>query len=104
MLIEPPRWPVPTLLSSNLIGQEVSCRDPLAADRRHLAWAVRPLQQIVVSQADGSFVFPRPPRAARIEALNSLHGHWSDELWEGIDSDPGRFESMLERVRRWLSR
>ena len=103
-LIEPDRWPVPTLLSGNGVRQDRSTTDPRAADRRHLAWAVRPLQRVLVAQADGSFIFPRPLRTAQIEALNSLHRHWSDEFWQGVDCDPGRFELMVERVQRCLSR
>ena len=103
-LIELDRWPVPTLLSGNAVRQDRSITDAKVADRRHLGWAVRPLQRVLVAQDDGSFVIPRPPRNAQIAALDSLHRRWSDRLWQEVDCDPGRFELMVERVQRCLSR
>ena len=103
-LIEQGRWPVPTLVSDNVIGQGEDRLDHRAIDRKHLAWTVRPFQSVLVAQADGSFVFPGPPKTAQIQALNSLHGYLSDALWEKIDCNPGRFELMVERVQHRLSR
>ena len=101
-LIERGRWPVPALVSDNVVRQ---CPDVVglsAADRKHLAWTFRPVQSVLVAQHDGSFVVPRPPALARIKALDSLHEYWSDALWEEIDSQPGVFEVMVKRVQRGI--
>ena len=99
-LIERGRWPIPTLVSNNLVRQRPYVVGPSAADRKHLAWTFRPVQSVLVVQSDGSFMFPRPPKSAWIESLNSLHEYWSDALWEDLDREPGAFERMIQRVQR----
>ena len=103
-LIEKERWPTPILVSNSVIRHCSDFTGPKAADRKHLAWTFRPVQKVLVTQEDGSFVFPRPPAAAMIESLSSMHEYWSDALWEEIDSKPGDFELMVEHVRRKATR
>ena len=98
VLIERGRWPVPVLVSNKAFSPVSNYLGPGAADRKHLGWAVRPMQRVLVSQVDGSFVFPKPPEKARIQALLSLHDHWSDALWDEWDSAPGQFEDTLARI------
>ena len=97
-LIERGRWPVPVLIANKAFNPASDYPGPGAADRKHLGWAVRPMQRVLVSQVDGSFVFPKPPEKARIQAMLSLHDHWSDALWEEWDSKPGQFEDALGRI------
>ena len=103
-LIEQDHWPVPSLVSDNVLRYQPDLPCPGPADRRHLEWTFRPLQQVLSAQGDGSFVLPTPPKLARIQSLLSLHSYWSDALWEEMDCDPGRFEDILARMQAWLSR
>ena len=98
VLIERRRWPVPVLVSNKVFSQHPDSPCPGAADRKHLAWTVRPMQHVLIGQDDGAFVFPKPPERARIEALLLLHDYWSDVLWEEWDSAPGRFEDILAKM------
>ena len=103
-LIERGRWPAPALVAENIVRRHQDAPRPGIADRKHLAWTFRPIQQVLVAQQDGSFLFPRPPKSAMIKSLNSLHEYWSDALWEEIDSEPGRFEAMTEHAQRGTMR
>ena len=95
ILIERGRWPVPVLVSDRVFSPRPDSPDLGAADRKHLAWAVRPMQRVLMSQEDGTFVIPKPPENARIEALLSLHDQCSEALWEEWDNEPGRLEEIL---------
>ena len=97
-LIERGRWPVPVLVSDKVFSQHPDSTCPGATDRKHLAWTVRPMQHLLVGQANGTFVLPKPPEKARIEALLSLHDRWSDALWEEWDFAPGHFEDILAKM------
>ena len=89
---------MPVLVSDKVFSQHADSAYPGATDRKHLAWTVRPMQHMLVGQEDGTFMVPKPPEKARIEALLSLHDYWSDTLWEEWDSVPGHFEDMLGKM------
>ena len=103
-LIERGRWPAPTLITENAVRRHQESPRPSAVDRKHLAWTFRPVQSVLIARNNGSFVFPKPPSPAMIKSLDSLHEHWSEALWEEIDSEPGTFENMIERVQLGTSR
>ena len=98
VLVENGMWPVPTLTADNSFWQRSEVGGPGASDRTHLGWAARPFQKVLAAQTGGAFVFPKPPVKAKIEALMRLHEYWSNELWNQMDYEPGRFESMVEKV------
>ena len=89
---------MPTLIADSSFWQRSEVGGPGAADRTHLAWATRPFHEVLAAQTGGGFVFPKPPAKAKVESLLLLHEHWSGELWDQIDYQPGAFESMVERV------
>jgi hypothetical protein len=92
-VIEPSRWPAPVLAAD----RKILTRDykmPVA-DRQSLAWLSRPLQQIMIQLPNGALFLPRPPARARLDALLLLHDVWSTRTWDVVDSEPGRFESMV---------
>lgn len=97
-LIEPTRWPAPVLASDDLLWQDQHSVGPSPSDRKSLAQAFRPLQDVLIPQAGGGFLVPRPLSRAQISATLLLHQLWSDRLWEAIDACPGRFEEMVARV------
>lgn len=104
VLIERGRWPVPVLVSDRVFSPRPHSLNLGAVDRKHLAWAVRPMQRVLMGQDDGAFVVPKPPENARIEALLSLHDQCSEALWEEWDREPGRFEDILSAIEYRLSR
>lgn len=97
-LIEPTRWPAPVLASDDLLWQDQHAVGPGPADRKSLAQAFRPLQNVLIPQSGGSFLVPRPLNRTQISATLLVHDLWSDRLWETIDSWPGRFEEMVGKV------
>ena len=104
VLIERGRWPVPVLVSDKAFSPRPDSPCPGAADRKHLTWTARPMQHVLMSQDDGAFMVPKPPEKARIEALLSLHDHWSEALWQEWDFEPGRFEDILAKMEYGSSR
>ncbi len=101
-LIEPTRWPAPILASDDLLWQGQHVAGPNPADRKSLAQAFRPLQNVLVPQVGGSFLIPRPLNPTQISATLFVHDLWSDRLWEAIDSWPGCFEEMVGRVLGYM--
>lgn len=97
-LIEPTLWPAPVLAADDLLWLNQYSVGPSPSDRKSLAQAFRPLQDVLIPQARGGFMVPRPLSRAQISATLLLHDLWSDRLWEIMDSCPGRFEDMVARV------
>jgi hypothetical protein len=97
LLIEPSRWPSAVLASDRRIwpGRDTGPGD---CERGRIAWLSRPLQSTLQSCPDGSFIIPKPPSEAMIEAALLAHDRWSERLWESIDMTPGAFESYLAGV------
>lgn len=96
-VIDRDRWPA-SVLAAATTWQWPSGPIPSQADRRHLAWLVRPVQTVLVPQQDGSFRIPRPPSQAAVNAALALQDEWSDRLWEAFDDNPGQLERLLGRI------
>jgi hypothetical protein len=95
LLIDPDRWPVPVLVNDTDLWRRVGLTPPTDLERRSLAQLVHPMQHILRRRPDGSYEIPRPPSRLQLDAMLSLHDHWSDRLWEAVDEAPGTFEYMI---------
>lgn len=94
-LIERERWPLPFLASDDFVWPDGPTAGPSDDDRRSLSWGARPLQQVLVPQHGGGYLFPRPASPSRIGAILRLHDYWSDRLWDAMDSGFDEFDKMV---------
>jgi hypothetical protein len=92
-LIDPDWWPAPLLSSARTTWP--GSIDPPPVDRRQLSWLARPLQRTLSRQADGSYRLPPPAARSHVDAVIDLQARWSDELWDQVDCEPGRFEHLV---------
>jgi hypothetical protein len=104
VLLDRQYWPSPVVSAGGALWDRHLGVGPTASDCRQLVWLARSMQQELRLQADGSYLLPRPPGSARLDAALRHHDYWSDRLWESVDSEPGCLESMMEKLgSRWIA-
>ena len=99
-LIERGRWPLPILVSTECAWPGSRTGGPSGNEQQALAWAVRPMQRVICSRPSVGFLLPGSPSLARVDSVLQLHEHWSDQLWDDIDSELGDPERLLPQPRR----
>jgi hypothetical protein len=97
-IIDPQHWPVAVLAAENARWPDPSEAAPALHDCRRLAWLIRPMQQVLQPQADGSLLIPPIPHNAQVSCALDLHEHWSSRLWDTVDAEGDWFGALCTRV------
>jgi hypothetical protein len=95
-LVERTRWPAPLLADMSL--QWGDSDGPGTIDRQRLMWLSRPLQRVYPRMNEGSLRLPRRLPDAAVESLLQIHDHWSDRLWDLVESRAGAFEDYVDKL------
>jgi hypothetical protein len=95
-LVERSRWPAPVLADLRIPwGEEAG---PGRIDRERLMWLSRPLQRVYPRMQDGWLRLPRRLPDAAVESLLQIHDHWSDRLWDVVETNSGAFEDYVIKL------
>lgn len=98
VLVTPDRWPIHALCNRDLLWAAGDLRGVGPVDRRTLMSLVRPLNDVLAPQVDGSWRIAPVANSADIFARLRVWEHWSELAWEWWDeSGRGRFDDLVER-------
>jgi hypothetical protein len=97
ILITPRTWPIPTLCDENLLWSLGDIAAPGRLDQLTLRSLIRPLHEVLLSQADGSFRIPLTINSYAMLMRLGVWDRWSDDAWNWWDAPgQGRFDRLLE--------
>ena len=98
VLITPDRWPVPVLCHPGLVWTAAGLEPPSAVDVRSMLTLVRPLNEVLSGQHDGSWRVPPSVPAGDVAHRLDIWLRHSERAWEWWDdASSARFEELLAR-------